>query len=488
MNCETGSNQAASKSRGRRRCPLAQRSAQGFSPLLLLGASLWFALAPPACAADALVWRADRNAVDARLENWPLSRVLQSISTATGWEVYVEPNAERPVSVKFKGLDPAAALRRLLEGLNFALVPETNRAPRLFVYRTSVGDATELVPGLKAKSAKPTSRVIPNELLVTLKPGAKESIADLARRLGAKITGSIDGLNTYRLQFDDAAAAQTARDTLSQDPSVASVENNISLGQPELPAPVSLSSASAPLPKLNAKAGAAGVVIGLVDTAIQPKGTGLDGFLLPTVSVAGQSDPPNNQPTHGTAMAETMLQSLSLNDAATGATSVRILPVDVYGGNPTTSTFDVANGIYSAVQGGATLINLSLGGTTDSPLLHQVIQSATQQGALFFAAAGNDPTTTPTYPAAYPEVISVTAGNQSGLAPYANRGDFVDVVAPGTSIINFNNTDYMVTGTSTSTADVTGLAAALSDQTGKSPAQVRAQILSQLSIAPYRKP
>ena len=46
-----------------------------------------------------------------------------------------------------------------------------------------------------------------------LKPGAK--IDDLARSLGAKVIGRIDSLNAYRLQFQDQAAADTAREQLA---------------------------------------------------------------------------------------------------------------------------------------------------------------------------------------------------------------------------------------------------------------------------------
>ncbi|MHB8522425.1 MAG: S8 family serine peptidase [Limisphaerales bacterium] len=454
---------------------------------ILLSGCAWLAGVSPAAEPDALVWRAGPGKVDARIEGWGLDKVLQRISAATGWRIYVEPDTGRSISVKFKNLDVPEALRALLSGLNFALLPQTNAPAKLFVYRTSVQDAIQLVKPA-ASGRKTAGQPIPNQLIVTLKPDAKENIEALARRLGAKVIGRIDGLNTYELQFADEAATQSARDALGQDSSVAGFDNNFSFSRPDSAQPLSLSS-SAPLAlKPNVKNDANRVVVGLIDTGVQAQGARLDNYVLPAISVAGQSDLPATQPTHGTSMAETILRGVAQTDAGADGTSVRILPVDVYGNNADTSTFDVAKGIYSAIQNGATLINLSLGGTGDSEVLHQLIQSASSQGILFFGAAGNVPNTDPTYPAAYPEVISVTAGSKTGLAPYANRGDFVDVVAPGASIITFNGQDYLVTGTSAATADVTGLAAGLSDHSGKTPAQVRAEILNKLSIAPFRKP
>ena len=61
-------------------------------------------------------------------------------------------------------------------------------------------------------------------------------------------------------------------------------------------------------------------------------------------------------------------------------TSVKILPVDVYGNSETTTTFDVANGIVQAVNNGANILNLSLGGTGDSQLLQNVVIQVLQQG------------------------------------------------------------------------------------------------------------
>ena len=45
-------------------------------------------------AADSLVWRTAESRVDAQVDGWPLERVLQTITAATGWQVYVEPGTE----------------------------------------------------------------------------------------------------------------------------------------------------------------------------------------------------------------------------------------------------------------------------------------------------------------------------------------------------------------------------------------------------------
>jgi hypothetical protein len=122
--------------------------------------------------------------------------------------------------------------------------------------------------------------------------------------------------------------------------------------------------------------------------------------------------------------------------------------------------FDVANGISQAVRGGATVINLSLASSGGGGYVETLIENTSRNGVLYFAAAGNQPTTTPSFPAAFPSVVAVTAGNSQGvLAPYANRGSFVDLTLPGTGIVQFGKLNYLVNGTSVSTAYASGLAA-----------------------------
>jgi len=407
-------------------------------------------------AADSLTWRQDENKVAAEISSWDLPKLLQTIAGATGWQIFLEPNTHKKISSKFKDRPPGEALRLLLGDLSFALLPQSNAPPKLFVFRTSLQEATELIRAPEKKPAKP----IPNELIVTLKPGAK--IDELAKKLGAKVIGRSNGLNAYRLSFDSADAADAAREQLKTNSDVDQVDSNFAVQHPEPTQPLTYSS-DVPPPNIKPRANSTGgPVIGLIDTAIQRQGGTMDGFLLPSLSVGAESKPPDASPTHGTSMFETILRGLSLQGQDS---AVKILPVDVYNGNPMTSTFEVASGIALAMDSGAKVINLSLGSSGDSDFLHKIIQSGASQGIIFFAAAGNDGGTAPTYPAAYNEVLAVTARSPSGSFPaYANHGDFVDLATPGTSLISFNGQTWLVTGTSASTAFASGLAAAVADQ------------------------
>ena len=459
------------------------------TPLFGLSAAvlLFLCLTFPSRAADSLTWRRAPDRVDAEIEGWPLPRLLQQISDATGWDVYLQPETElpRPVSVRFKNVPIGEALGKLLGSLNYALAPQTNGPAKLFVFRTALGAATELFRREKPKSGKP----IPDELIVSLKPRGG-NMDDLARRLGGKIVGREDTLRAYRLKFPDEAAAQAARASLSGNSDVALLDYNYPVLRP--PAPDLAGGAGAPALSIKPGAGpdASRLIIGLIDTPVQPLGSPYKEFLLPALSVMGEAPADDQTLRHGSSMLETILRGLEQAPQANRPTPVRILPVDVYGSSDTTTTFEVARGIVAAINHGAAIINLSLAGDGDSQFLHNIITQGFDRGVLFVAAAGNEPTTTPTYPAAYPEVLAVTAGTpQTGqIAPWANYGAFVDVVGPGTSLVDFGGRTFRVTGTSVSTAYVAGFAAGLSVSRGAKPINSVKNLLPYFSLSPTPRP
>jgi hypothetical protein len=333
-----------------------------------------------------------------------------------------------------------------LGNINYAR-KDTNGISELYVYRTDAHSATQLVKTSKPGVAKKSAR-IPNELIVQLKRDSKMSIEELAAKLHAKILGRDDRLKLYRLGFDDEASANAARQLLAGNSDVGAVESNYAI---ERPTPNQLTpTATANGFSLNPKVMPEGKeFVGLIDTAVQEQGN-LLAYLMPGMAIAGPANVGGDTPTHGTGMFETMLETM-------GDHPSKVMNFDVYGSGETTTTYDVTQGIIAAVNAGANPINLSLGGAGESELLHQVIKQAYASGVVFVAAAGNEPTKADTFPAAWPEVLAITAGTSGQIDSYANSGSFVDVIAPGTSYISLNGQTWMMQGTSVSTAFITGL-------------------------------
>ncbi|MGG0775124.1 S8 family serine peptidase [Bacillus rugosus] len=111
-------------------------------------------------------------------------------------------------------------------------------------------------------------------------------------------------------------------------------------------------------------------------------------------------------------------------------------------------------GIDWSITHGMDIINMSLGTTSDSKILHDAVDKAYEQGVLLVAASGNDGNGKPVnYPAAYSSVVAVSATNEKNqLASFSTTGDEVEFSAPGTNITSTYLHQYYATGSGTSQA------------------------------------
>jgi thermitase len=131
-----------------------------------------------------------------------------------------------------------------------------------------------------------------------------------------------------------------------------------------------------------------------------------------------------------------------------------------------------ADAILLATANGANIINISYAGYVDLQAVRDAVSYAWSHGVLIVAAAGNDNTAVPTYPAAYPHVIAVAAtDNTDRRASFSNaNASWVQLAAPGVGIVT-TTPDYRnafgpqgyayVNGTSFSAPFVAGVAALL---------------------------
>jgi len=117
----------------------------------------------------------------------------------------------------------------------------------------------------------------------------------------------------------------------------------------------------------------------------------------------------------------------------------RLFAADVFAlledGRQVTSAAYIANGIDWLVNFRVEVINISLAGPANR-LLQNAIERAVARNVSVVASVGNDgPRARPAYPAAYPQVIAVTAvDTRRRLYPQAVRGQHVTLAAPGVSV------------------------------------------------------
>jgi hypothetical protein len=243
------------------------------------------------------------------------------------------------------------------------------------------------------------------------------------------------------------------------------------------------------------------VRVAVIDTGVDLDHPDLVGHLLAgknfvTADLArNPTAPPQDLNGHGTHIAGIIAAQARDAGGFTGiAPGTSILPLKILDENGNGDTAGLVAGIEYAAQQGVDFINFSLGSYFDSRAVHDAVSSATAQGILIFAAAGNDSNhwtgaeagqlNAPgnetgrsfglaNYPAAYPEVVSVGAVEQLTdgtltIADFSNIGK-VDIAAPGVNIYSTYPEDpavptdgyEMLHGTSQATAFAAGFAALL---------------------------
>lgn len=170
---------------------------------------------------------------------------------------------------------------------------------------------------------------------------------------------------------------------------------------------------------------------------------------------------------HGTSVASLIFSS---NPQAPGiAPGATPLSVRIADDNGSSNSFLIAEGIIAAVDTGAQLINISLGGNGRSGLVENALDYAKKAGVIVVAAAGNSGTEGVMYPAASPSVVAVGAVDAKNQPmAFSTTGEQVAVAAPGYAVSAAypGNRAASVTGTSFSSPIVTGVIAATMSQGG----------------------
>lgn len=187
-----------------------------------------------------------------------------------------------------------------------------------------------------------------------------------------------------------------------------------------------------------------------------------------TVTWAGDGDGPDPDPTteliwryddtftcaervggrggHGTHVAGTVVAQPGNGGGVGIAPGVRVRPVRVLSSSGYGTAYAIAQGILYAAglpaDGGelgmvqppfpSDVINLSLGGPVATDVIAEAVRAAANAGVLLVAAAGNSGDLRATYPAAFPEVLSVASvGPWWGRASYSTFHSTVELAAPG---------------------------------------------------------
>ena len=177
--------------------------------------------------------------------------------------------------------------------------------------------------------------------------------------------------------------------------------------------------------------------IAVIDSGVFTVHPELGTQVLPGWSFLTGTSDTSDQLGHGTTVSGTCAAKADNGLGGAGvAFGAQVVPLVVLDAGDRAWYSDIARAIVYAADQGIRIINVSVGGETASDVLQSAVDYAWARGCVVFASAMNRGSTVPQYPAACERVVAVGAVDWAGrLASFSGRGPWVDLVAPGQSIL-----------------------------------------------------
>jgi thermitase len=283
-----------------------------------------------------------------------------------------------------------------------------------------------------------------SELLVKFKTGNDKKTDKVLKEIGAKILEILPKIKVSRIKLPKEINLFEIKKRLQNLPFVNFAEPNYlqkttkwAPSDPKWYAQWALKKIKV-APAWSIETGDKSVIIAIIDTGVSLDHPDLKSKIVPGFDFVDNDKTPNDTEGHGTHCAGIAAAKTNNKTGVAGVCpNCSIMAVRVIGPDGVGMVSDVSNGIIWAADHGAKVISLSLGSPSSTLTQKEAIDYAEKKGAIVIAAAGNDGVSTPFYPAYYKETLAVGASEKDDTkAAFSNFGSWVNVAAPGTSIMS----------------------------------------------------
>lgn len=371
----------------------------------------------------------------------PLQDLLRRLS-GYGVKIAVDPSINPLITASFNDRDIQDGLKSILKSINYVLIWRQVEGPfRKFDRIAEIqvfewGKRNRIKPLQKstvldlARNLEDGSYYVRGEFLLSVDPRIPREI--LERRLeeiGARVLEGNRNLGVYRISAPEDADIPDLAARINRSMGGRYAEPNYAypIVDPYRTAGESSNEPAGGVytPKENE------VPVAVMDTGLLP-GSELESFVVASLDALNPRNALENDTLgHGTQMA--YIASGTIDPMGMEQDNQNpIIPIRAFDDNGVTSNFAVMNSIDFAVENGAGVMSLSWGSETRSEFLEKALDYASSKGLIIVGSAGNEPTGTPFFPAAYSTVIGVGASAPDGSRwEKSNHGAFVDLYAPG---------------------------------------------------------
>ena len=326
------------------------------------------------------------------------------------------------------------------------------RAARQRVHRSVLAVLVTAALAAVALPATPAAAATPRlgsaspgvRLVVQTAPGAAAAVTSAARSYGAVRVGQVRRLHAVSLEVGRSHLA-ALREALAARPDVRSLglaHRRHLTDEPDDPKLGEqrsyLGAVGFPAAWDRGAVGSADVRIAVVDSGVDVGHPDLAAKVAGTYNAVTGGTDVHDVVGHGTGTASVAAAATGNGEGIAGAgRDTSILAVKVADVTGRIFTDDLARGIVWATDHGADVVNLSLGGSTTDPLERAAVAYAVAHDVVVVAAAGNEGSVVKQYPGALPGVLAVGATTASGSsrASFSSYGPWVDLAAPGRSVV-----------------------------------------------------
>lgn len=387
-----------------------------------------------------------------------------------GLRVKINSNFNPRVSASFTDLDLQKGLAVLLKNYNYLLIwkrDPTQPETQAFLSEIRIFDQVAPVPGKLSpnlaviEDAHRNLRYVKDTLLMRLKPGvSKNDFESWLETLGARIVEHFSALGVYEIRLPPGSDIPALIARLEKNDLLKTAEPDYVYEAPKL---IKYRSDREMPARASKPIGEGDAPIAVLDTGVVMV-EGLQDKILASIDIVNPAAPISDTVGHGTRMsmiAAGVAQPLNTQPGNEPANP--IIPIKIVDDHQMTSNTQIMRSVDFALDQQARVMSLSWHTEQPSDFLEDTLDYAASNGVIVVAAAGNEPTGEPVYPAAYPSVIGVGATAPDGSAwDRSNFGDFVVLAAPGFAAMptGENKTAEIYAGTSIATAYVANRIAA----------------------------
>jgi hypothetical protein len=280
-------------------------------------------------------------------------------------------------------------------------------------------------------------KYVRSEIMVGFKDGSTiEDLNALLAELGGTVVEVIDPPGIYRIKLNEGASVEEAMKIANAHKGVDSSEPNLAYEGIDT-MDISMDGSREGM-NLHLEPGETAVAV--FDSGLDPAYADLP-FIRGSYNALDPSSAMYDPTGHGTMSALIAAGALTPDGAPVADSGVPVLAVRTFDENGWTSSDTIMRALQYAMNSGVEIINMSWGSETDSYFMESAMEFAAQNGIVLYAAAGNDPTGEPIYPAGYSSVIAVGGLNPDGSRwEQSNYGDFVLIYEPARA--SFNGQSY----------------------------------------------